>query len=76
VTSASAAVSSTVAYPRDDDPTDEMGPYERLAIAAKRRAAETAGDIDADVAHAGIADVADPLAELFEEVAVDESEPS
>ncbi len=68
-------VSSTTAYPVDDDPTDEMGPYDRLALAAKRRAAEAAGDIDADVARAGIADVEDPLAELFDEADIDGEEP-
>ncbi len=74
VTAAAATVSATVAYPREDDPTDEMGPYDRLALAAKRRAVEAVGDIDADVAHAGIADVDDPLATLHE-VAIDGDEP-
>lgn len=75
MTAAAATVSSTTAYPVEDDPTDEMGPYDRLALAAKRRASEAAGDIDADVVRAGIADVDDPLAELFAEAAIDGEEP-
>ena len=70
-----AVVSVPTAYPAEDDPTDEMGPYERVALQAKFRRAESPGDIDADVARAGIEDVSDPISALFESVEPEELDP-
>lgn len=71
----STAVALVAPYPDDDEPTDEMGPYERVAIQAKFRRGEAAGDIDADVEQAGIEDVSDPISELFPPVEPEALEP-